>query len=98
MRPHPARKLACSLRVCASCITEDKCFEAFGIRLISLRLAQSLRKPCLKMGNDIMRMFGLHFTPLKCEILLQDCIGSKLTLALAQDQLGEVDRYSHLDG
>lgn len=41
-------------------------------------------------------MFEMRFASLKCRIALQDWTGSKPSLFRAENQLGEVDRFSCL--
>lgn len=44
---------------------------------------------------DIVRIFGIHFAPSKCRVLMQDQIGPKLNPVLGGEQLDEVDRFSY---
>lgn len=46
--------------------------------------------------DDSVSLFGMRFSHSKCRMLLQDWVGSKPNLALANDELGEVDRCIYL--
>ena len=37
--------------------------------------------------------FGMHFTPTKCKVLLQDWLGSSPNLVLAGEPIEVVDKY-----
>lgn len=45
--------------------------------------------------NDSIGMFGMHFAPSRCKMLLQHCIGSKPNLVFADGVLGVVDRFNY---
>lgn len=41
-------------------------------------------------------MFGILCAPSKCKMLLEERVGPKASLVLAEEQLDEVDRFSYL--
>lgn len=47
--------------------------------------------------NDGVYMFEMRFASGKCEMLLQDCNGSKPNLVLAAGGLSEIDGLNYLD-
>jgi hypothetical protein len=46
--------------------------------------------------NNCATRFGMHFTPAKCKVLLQDWVGSNPTLMLAEEPLDVVDKFTYL--
>lgn len=47
--------------------------------------------------NDSVGTFKMHFASSKCNILLQDCIGSKRNFVLAREELFVTDEFRYLD-
>lgn len=45
--------------------------------------------------NFEVGLFGMCFSPPKCELLLQDWVDSARNLALAEGQLGELDKFNY---
>ncbi|KER19410.1 hypothetical protein T265_15549, partial [Opisthorchis viverrini] len=48
------------------------------------------------LSNSASR-FGMHFTPAKCKVLLQDWVGSNPSLMLADEPIEVVDKFVYLD-